>query len=89
MMTTTVKSKREPKARSAAKKFGMVDPAGVAPVYIDPAQKALVDSFCDLLPDSPYTVDDYLREKHAGIDAVTSDKHMSGAADIAEIMQIR
>ncbi len=73
-MTTTVKGKKTAKARSAKKRVGMVDPASLAPAYIDPAQKALVDAFCASKVDTPYTIDDYLREKHAGIDAENAMK---------------
>lgn len=71
-MTTTVKNKKSPKTRGTAKKFGMVDPASLPPVNVDPAQKALVDAAVEeiqrLFADVDYGVDDYLREKHAGVD---------------------
>ncbi len=67
-MTTTMKSKKTPKAKKTQKKPA-VNRAGLAPASVDPVHKANVDALRGFLSDMPYSVDDYLREKHAGVDA--------------------
>ncbi len=72
-MTTAVKNKKTPKARSAASQHGTRDPANAASAYVDPVWKTTVDAAVNelqrLFAGVDYSVDDYLREKRAGVDA--------------------
>ncbi len=67
-MTTTMKSKKTPKMGKIMKKPAAAR-AVSAPARVDPVHKANVDALRGFLSDMPYSVDDYLREKHAGVDA--------------------
>ena len=67
-MTTTVKGKKTPKTKKTLK-TPRAERADLVPAYVDPVHKANVDALRGCLSDMPYSVDDYLREKHAGVDA--------------------
>lgn len=72
-MTTATAPKKAPKAKRPAKapaKRGARSARKTAKKpAISPAHKAAVDALCGFCADMDYSVDDYLREKHAGVDA--------------------